>query len=121
MNEKLKTDWIINGLMAVILVLLVGNYMNGSAKNAYAAGDGGGWGTNGIMVGTTGANERLVLVDTNKQNIMIYRSRAGGGMGLTGARSYKYDIEMEDTGTTKIKNGGMTFFDTALAWAKRQK
>ncbi len=122
MNNKLKTEWTINGLLAVILVLLVGNYINHASKTAYAAGDGGGWGTNGIMIGLTSGRERLVLVDTNKQNMMLYSSRENGGMGLVGARSYKYDVEMEDTGTGKLTGGnGWTYIQTGQAWGLRQK
>lgn len=121
MSQQLKTDWTINALLAVILVLLAGNYFNAASKTAHAAGDGGGWATNGIMVGATLANERLVLVDTNKQNIMIYHTRNAGGMGLTGVRSYKYDVEMEDTGTKKLGTNGWTYIQTALEYKNRQK
>lgn len=121
MSQQLKTDWTINALLTVILVLLAGNYFNAASKTAHAAGDGGGWATNGIMVGATLANERLVLVDTNKQNIMIYHTRNAGGMGLTGVRSYKYDVEMEDTGTKKLGTNGWTYIQTALEYKNRQK
>jgi len=119
MNERLKNDWIINGLLAAILLLLLGNFMNNQAKSAFAAG--GGWETDGVMVGLTSPQERLVLVDTTKQNIMVYHARPGGGIGLTGARSYKYDIEMEDSGTTKLAPNGWTYIQTAVEYNKSHK
>ena len=104
MSENTKTTWLMNGLLAVILVLLAGNYAkNHALPSAQAAG--GGWETDGIMVlPVTGLNERFILIDTKKQNLCVYHGRANGSFGLVGARSYKYDIEMEDT--EKLRNVG---------------
>ena len=77
--------------------------------------------TDGIMIGsTTTPVERLVLVDTKKQSIMIFRARQGGGLGLSGIRNYKYDVEMQDTGVTKLPGGGngWTYVQTALEYLK---
>ncbi|MEI6234591.1 MAG: hypothetical protein WCT04_16170 [Planctomycetota bacterium] len=112
MNDTTKSQWITNGLLAVILVLLTSNYLNSHSKLANAADEGGGWGTNGIMVGAiNNPSERVVLVDTKKQNIMIYRSQAGGKFGLSGARSYKYDVELIDTEGKKLGANGWTYLD----------
>jgi len=94
MNEKLKNVWVVNGLLAVIAVLLGGYYANRPSQKAYA----GGWETGGIMaLASTGENERLVIVDTTKKNIMVYRAQGAGMFRMVGARSYKYDVELEDT------------------------
>ncbi len=113
MNDKLKMDWIVNGLLAVILVLLAGTYLNTFAsKTAHAAGQGGGWETNGIMVtSVSGTSERMVLIDTTKQNIMIYHAQTGGRLGLSGVRNYKYDVEMIDTEGRGKNNPPMTYWD----------
>ena len=94
-NMNMKDTWMINALLAVILTLLGGYYYNSSVRNAYA---GPGWDTNGVMAITVpDESERLVLVDTSKQNIMVYRTLGAGQFRLVGARSYQYDVELEDT------------------------
>lgn len=105
MSDNAKTSWLINGLLVAILVLLLGNYAKSHAlPSAQAAG--GGWETDGVMVlPITNLNERFVLVDTKKQNICVYHGRANGTFGLVGARSYKYDIEIEDTDALKMGTG----------------
>jgi hypothetical protein len=108
MSDKLRINWTINGLLAVILVLLCGYYFQTPMQKAHA---GTGWDTNGIMAMTTAANESLVLVDTAKQNIMVYKATQQK-FRLIGARSYKYDVEVDDTeGTSIVKGNGATFID----------
>jgi hypothetical protein len=108
MSDKTRTEWVINGLLAAILVLLCGYYFQSPMQSAHA---GPGWDTNGIMAMTTNANENLVLVDTTKQNIMVYKSTQQK-FRLIGARSYKYDVEVEDTeGSAIVKGNGATFID----------
>jgi hypothetical protein len=121
MSDKIRMDWLVNGLLAVILVLLVGNYVaNHQVQSARA--DNTGWATDGIMVNsTTGQAERLVVVDTKKQNIMIYHSRAGGQFALSGARSYKYDVELVDTAIHHIPGNGWTFLDAKQVYDNAQK
>ncbi|MFH0938833.1 MAG: hypothetical protein V1899_06095 [Planctomycetota bacterium] len=108
MSEKNRNFWIINGLLAVILALLVGLYLNVNQK-AYAAG--GGWETDGIMANSfSGGSERLIIMDTKKQNIMSYKILGSGQFRLVGARSYKYDVEIEDSAGTSVETGnGKTF------------
>ncbi len=113
MNDKIKTDWMINGLLAVILVLLTANFIsNHHANSASAAG--GGWETDGIMVTSASVQERLIVVDTTKQNIMVYRPQGGGAFGLSGARSYKYDVQLDNI--EKIPNNGWTYWETKRAY-----
>lgn len=98
MNDNqinLKNSWTINALLAAILALLCGYYYNMNSQKAYA---GTGWDTNGVMaLSAAGENERLVIIDTTKQNFMIYKTQGVGQFRLVGARSYKYDVEMDDT------------------------
>ena len=110
MSEKSRNLWIINSLLAVILALLAGMYLNANQK-AYAGG--GGWETDGIMANNTkGEAERLVIIDTKKQNIMLYKVLGSGQFRLVGARSFKYDVEIEDSAGTPIEGGnGKTFTD----------
>lgn len=118
MSEKMKHMWQINALLAVVLVLLAGNYFrNFALSSANAAG----WETDGLMVlPAKGPTERLVLIDTKKQNICLYKERNGGGFGLTGARSYKYDIELEDS-EGLIKGQGWTYLDAMAKYESAKK
>lgn len=95
MSDKTKTAWVINGLLAAVLVLLVGHYVKLSCPSAYAAG--GGWETNGIMATAFETTDRVVLIDTRETNksIMIYRMN-GHEFRLVGARSFEFDTEVED-------------------------
>jgi len=112
MSDKTKNAWVINGLLAVILLLLVGFYFRTSIQTASAAG--GGWETDGVMAISSNLTERLVLVDTAHHNFMVYRIQGKGGkFTLMGARSYQYDVEMEDTANTPDIARGVTFLD---AW-----
>jgi len=121
MSENVKHAWQINALLAVVLVLLFSTYArNHALPSAQAAG--GGWETSGVMVlANKGTAERLVLIDTTKQNIMIYKERNAGGFGLTGARSYKYDVEIEDSEKAKIPGNGFTYMQAMAAYEAAKK
>jgi len=117
MSDKSKQAWMINGLLAVILAILIGVYANMSSSKAYAAG--GGWDTNGVMAITANQTERLILINTDPndkvggQQIMLYRIQGAGKFRLIGARNYKYDVELIDTAADSSSEakytGGMTF------------
>jgi hypothetical protein len=114
MSDKTKTVWAINGLLAVIMALLAVYYFKSSPEFAHARG--GGWETDGIMaISGTGANENLVIVDTNPdvQTMMVYKGTGGAGkFKLIGARSFKYDFELEDSSIppgNPILTNGATF------------
>jgi hypothetical protein len=130
MNDSKRNAWLINGLLAVILTLLVGFYLNTGSSTAYAAG--GGWETNGIMAITASQNEQLILLNTDPndktsgQNIMIYRAEgANGKFRLLGARSFKYDVELVDTSaslqTEQKYQQGATFVDVYKDWQDKNK
>jgi hypothetical protein len=107
MTDNAKQNWTINALLAVILGLLIGYHFQQTPK-AYAAG--GGWDTDGVIAGATTDQERLVVVDTTKKNIMIYKTAQNRSLRLVGARSYQYDVEIEDAANTAIEKGaGRTF------------
>lgn len=110
MNEKTKYTWTINALLAVILVLLGGYWFNSSSAPAFAAG--GGWDTDGVMaISSASDNERIVLIDTKKQNIMIYKPQTNK-FRLVGARSYEYDVQIDDSEGTAISTGnGKTYME----------
>jgi hypothetical protein len=94
MNERNRTTWVINGLLAAILVLLAGHYLNVLSPPAYAAG--GGWETDGVIATSVLDAERLVLIDTKNKTICVYKT-TGNMFRLVGARSYEYDIEVIDS------------------------
>ena len=130
MNESKRNAWLINGLLAVILALLVGFYLNTGSSTALAAG--GGWETNGIMAITGSQNEQLVILNTDPndktagQNIMIYRAEgAAGKFSLIGARSFKYDVELVDTSATpqleQKYQQGATFTEVFREWQDKNK
>ncbi|MCZ7645010.1 MAG: hypothetical protein M5U26_06955 [Planctomycetota bacterium] len=109
MNTR-TNPWFENALLAAILALLGWYWYTSPAPRAQAAG--GGWETNNIMALTTDPNERLVLVDTRKKNICIYKNLGAGQFRLVGARSYKYDVAVKDSANTPIEKGnGVTFLD----------
>lgn len=111
MSDNTRNAWTINALLAAILVLLAGYYFNtGGSTPAFAAG--GGWDTDGVMaISSASDNERLVLIDTKKMNIMIYKPQANK-FRLVGARSYEYDVQIEDSEGTPISTGnGKTYME----------
>lgn len=118
---KQKPDyWFQNTVLLAIAVLLGFLYFKTPEPVAEAAG--GGWDTNGIMALNMVANERLVLVDTNKQNLCVYRNRGAGMFRLVGARSYKYDVELKDTkGTAMERGNGITFVEAKQIYDAREK
>ena len=113
MSSRAKQAWLLNaGLAAMFLIAAL--VIRNISTPAYAAG--GGWDTNGIMANTTeGDTERLVLVDTTKKNIMVYKTEGAGAFRLMSARSYRYDSNLPgDAGdTSKIdeveKRNGVTY------------
>jgi hypothetical protein len=119
MSDKMKAAWAVNGLLAVIFVLLAGHYWNTPATPAYAVG--GGWETNGIMAGTALDTERIILVDTTTKNIMIYKI-IGNSFRLVGARAYDYDVLIEDSAGTPIERGtGATWRNVRDLWNSAKK
>jgi len=116
-----KHEWTINALLLCILALLAGFYVTLPAPRAHAAG--GGWDTNGIAAVTSQkATERLVIIDTTRQNICIYRNQGAGQFRLVGARGYKYDVEVKDSKGTDIEKGnGVTYLQMKRIYESQPK
>ena len=115
-----KATWFENALLLGLLGLLALVY--GTLPNKTAQAAGGGWDTNGVMAVTTGPSERLVLIDTTKKNICVYRNLGAGQFRLVGARSYKYDVEIKDSKATEIERGnGVTFHEIKKLYESQPK
>ena len=95
MNSR-KNPWLINGALAIGLALIA-LVMTGQLKSsAHAAGTG--WETDGMLVNTLdGETDRVVLIDTNRKNIAVYKLQGSGQFRLIGARDCRYDLMLEDT------------------------
>jgi hypothetical protein len=107
--KKIKDAWMLNLLLALSFA---GIYALVAFLQTPAYAAGGSWETDGVMVGTTeNDNERFVLVDTLKKRVMIYKTAGAGEFRLVTARSYKYDVEMQDTSKNQEieKKGGINF------------
>jgi len=90
-----KKAWMINLALALGMGLSAW-LISALQPRAHAAG--GSWETDGILVNTTESdNERLVIVDTEKKQLMVYRTDGVGQFRLVSARNYRYDVEFEDT------------------------
>jgi len=99
--------WFGNALLLGLLALLVCVYANLPSRQAYAAG--GGWDTDGIIAFAGGTTGKILLVDTVRKNMCLYKVR-GYEFRLVGARSYKYDVEIEDSAGYELEKGsGWTF------------
>ena len=118
MSDKTKTIWTMNGLLAVIVMLLCAIY---SYNRPTVKAAGGGWETDDtIILPFRAQGERLVLIDTKKKQIMVYNEKQNGKFGLCAAHSYKYDIEMDDTEGAAQKPP-YTYFDAKAMYEKGAK
>lgn len=118
--KRSRDVWLGNALLLGVVGVL--GYLYASLPQQTALAAGGGWDTNGVMVATTNASERLVLVDTNKKVICVYRVAGAGRFRLVGARSYKYDVEIKDSTNTPVEAGqGVTFGEAKLLWERLEK
>jgi hypothetical protein len=98
--------WFENILLLCLLALLVCVYVNLPSRQAQAAG--GGWDTDGIIAFAGGGAGKILLVDTVKRNMCLYKIR-GGEFRLAGARSFKYDVEIEDSAGSEMERNGWTY------------
>lgn len=108
--ETRRNLWIQNALLGGILALLACVYCLIPTPSAFAAG--GGWDTDGILALASSGDARVVLIDTKKKNMCVYRTRGLGEFRLVGARSFKYDVEIQDTSKSRdIEYKGATYFE----------
>jgi len=109
MTTRAKPEWLRTVTIGAALLVAIAVFKN-PLQDAYAGG--GGWDTDGILVNSTETDrDRLVLVDTLKQRILVYKTDVAGQFRLVNARCYKYDLELEDTSKVDEieRKGGVTF------------
>lgn len=109
MEEK-QSLWFQNVLLLGLVALLIGLYVFLPGRTAQAAG--GGWETHGILCVSAEGDGRVMLVDTEKKTMCVYRTRGLGEFRLVGARNFSYDVEIEDTaGSKDVEYKGVNYFD----------
>ncbi len=92
-------------LLGVVIVLLVLVLIKTSPDYVIAQGGGGAGAKHAFAVVGNRANNRepFYLVDTKQEVIMVYEYGVqGDGLGLTSARSYKYDKLLEQYGQSNF-------------------
>jgi hypothetical protein len=104
-SNNARRAWLINGILA--LVLTAGFCAGRMRSMVHAAG--GGWATDGVMANAIDSDaERVVLIDTNKKNMAVYKLQGTGQFRLIAARDYRCDMLLEDTSKlpeVETKNG----------------
>ncbi len=101
MLKKYGLNTILLGVVIVLLVLVLIK----SPDYVIAQGDGGAGAKHVFAVVGNRANNRepFYLVDTRQEVIMVYEYGVqGDGLGLTSARSYKYDKQLEQYGRSSF-------------------
>ncbi|KHE93525.1 MAG: hypothetical protein K8F52_03725 [Candidatus Scalindua rubra] len=92
-------------LLGVVIILLVLVLIKNPPNYVVAQGDGGAGAKHVFAVVGNRANNRepFYLVDTRQEVIMVYEYGVqGDGLGLTSARSYKYDKLLEQYGRSSF-------------------
>jgi len=121
MSNRAQSEWRTTFAVATVLILcaVLMRYLQ-----TPALAGGGSWETDGILANTTeGDNERLVIVDTKLNLLLIYKTDGVGQFRLCGARNYRYDVEMKDTaGIDEIeKKGGINFVRSYEMYQERKQ
>ncbi len=102
-------------MAAALVAAYLGARMAGPAREdrALAAGGGAGNSRDGLVAVTTGAtgtdSNRLIVVDTNRKRIMVYRLRPSY-MRLIAVRGYKYDMKLENV--ARAPGNGFSYEET---------
>ncbi len=111
--------WALN---VALLIALIGAGATAHLRSkANAAG--GGWATDGIMANSIdGDNDRVVVIDTDKKQIAVYKIQGTGQFRLISARDYKYDMLLEDTsGVSEIETrNGITAMRAHELWEEHR-
>jgi hypothetical protein len=92
-------------LLGVVIVLLLLVLLKTSPNYVIAQGDGGAGARHVFaVVGNQNRNrESFYLIDTKQEVIMVYEYGVqGDGLGLTSARSYKYDKLLKQYGRSSF-------------------
>jgi hypothetical protein len=103
-----RRRFLVTMLAGALGALLAAAFLGlGAGRPAMAAGGGAGITEKGLLAVTTGAPgddaNRLVMVDTSAKRLLVYRILPGS-LRLMAARSYIYDMKIEDSGSST--NGG---------------
>ena len=113
--------WALN--IALLIALIGAGATAHLRSKANAAG--GGWATDGIMANSIDSdNDRVVVIDTDKKQIAVYKIQGTGQFRLINARDYKYDVLLGDTsGVPEIESrSGITAMRAYEIWeAHRNK
>lgn len=118
-NFSTFNAWALN--VALVIALIGAGATAHLRSKANAAG--GGWATDGIMANAIDFdNERVVLIDTDKKQIAVYKVQGSGQFRLIAARDYKYDLLLEDTsGVAEIEtHNGITAMRAAELWEEHK-
>jgi hypothetical protein len=114
-----RDPWFENALLLGVLGLLVCVSIYLPARQAQAAG--GGWETDNIIALAGGAGDRVVIIDTVKKNMCIYKLRGVGEFRLVGARSFQYDVEFNDTSQSDMEKNGWTYHEVRKVYETQIK
>lgn len=107
-----RPAWFEGVLLGAVLTLGVLYVLErADSRGGTARAEGGGAANNVIaLTGTGQESDKLYLVDTARQRILVYKT-TGDRLRLVGARGFEYDIEIVDTsGDRNIENSnGATY------------
>jgi len=101
MDNNKTNLWLQNTILLSLVALLVCAYVLLPDGKAHAAG--GGWETDGILCVSASGEERILLIDTTKKTMCVYRTRGLGEFRLVGARSFQYDVEKDGVTVLDVK------------------
>ena len=98
-----------SGALASVLVLAlvqsIPNHRSEANANVGAA-------AKNLIAVTTGTGQRLYLVDTDRQSVMVYDTTNGGrGFSLVGGRTYTADREAVHNSELQYNSNGYTIRD----------
>jgi hypothetical protein len=119
MNTQIKNAWTVNALLlcALLAAVLAKTGVGGRAHAAVAGGS-----ANSVMLNSAEANERLVLVNTEKKQIMVYKIEGLGQFRLIAARSYEFDLTIrKDTAGSEIEKNGYSATQSAQKYLESTK
>jgi hypothetical protein len=119
MEEK-QSLWFQNVLLLGMVALLATLYVLLPDRKAHAAG--GGWETDGVLCVSATGDERILLIDTQKKTMCVYRTRGLGEFRLVGARNFKYDVEIDDTsGSKDVEYKGASYLEIKSIYENSKK
>lgn len=116
--ETKSNLWVQNLALLSLLALLVCVYALLPDQRAFGAG--GGWETEGILAVSASGDTRVLVVDTRKKTMCVYRTRGLGEFRLVGARNFQYDVEIKDTAKARdIEYKGINYFQVKTMYEQQ--